>query len=140
VRGYELVGLIFVREVNDPLTSLVKQIDKELETAGADRRPGLPKLGVFIIFCNDKPGQADELRELVMCKEIKNVVLCAFKGDSPRRYELAREADLTAVIFENHRDVKVNIPLKKGELTEKKSEEILRAVIGVLPKKTPPPE
>jgi hypothetical protein len=55
VDGYDLVALIFAREVSDPLTSLVKQIDKQLEDRAAGRR-GRDRHGVFVIFCNDDAG------------------------------------------------------------------------------------
>ena len=38
--GYDLVALIFAREISDPLTSLVKKIDQRLDAiAGKTARP-----------------------------------------------------------------------------------------------------
>lgn len=53
--GYDLVALIFARDISDPLTSLVKAVDEQLDVAAASRR-GPNKLGVFVVFLSDDPG------------------------------------------------------------------------------------
>ena len=131
--GYDLVALVFVREVSDPLTGLVKQIDQQLEEASA-RRPGPDKLGVFVIFCNDDPAMKDRLRELVARERLKHVVLCSADAQGPPRYKVAKEADYTVVIYKNSEDVASNFALRKGELNEERAKDIRKALAQVLPR------
>jgi hypothetical protein len=132
VGGYELVALIFVNEVSDPLTSLVKQIDKQLETAPHDGNSA--KLGVFIVFCNDNGSLNQQLKDLVARERLQHVVLCTTNAPPPR-YRVANEAELTVAIYEDHAHVSANIPVRKGSLNGQKAEEIIRALARALPKK-----
>jgi len=133
VANYGLNAVIFAREVNGPLTSLVKQMDRRLEEAA--RRTGSENLGVFIVFCNDDPGLRQRLQDLAGKEGLKHVVLCATNSAGPPRYRLAREAELTALIYGGGpRRVAANVPLRKGELDEKRAKAILNALNQVLPK------
>ena len=123
-----------MREVSDPLTSLVKQIDEQL----ADR-PSLTnrdkKLGVFVIFCSDDPRLGQQLKDLLVKEKLKNVVLCTTTPGGPPRYRVAKEADLTAAIYNDRRRVVANFALEKGGLDANKTEAILGAIGQVLPAK-----
>ena len=122
-----------MREVSDPLTSLVKQIDKQLAEA-PPLPPNARQLGIYIIFCNDDPGQTRQLQGWIAGAQLKHVVICKDGSAGPERYRVAKEADLTAVIYSGNR-VKANIPLRKGELNECSAREITEALSQVLPKK-----
>lgn len=123
-----------MREVSDPLTSLVKQIDEQL--AG---RPSLTnrdkKLGVFVIFCSDDPRLGQQLKDLLAKEKLKNVVLCTTTPGGPPRYRVAKEADLTAAIYNDRRRVVANFALEKGGLDANKTKAILGAIGQVLPAK-----
>lgn len=134
MRGYSLVALIFAREVSDPLTSLVKDIDKQLEEAAA-QRIGARKLGVYVVFCNNDPTLKQQLQALLAKEKFKHVVLCTDDAEGPRAYRVAREAETTAVIYVNSNRVMANFPLKKGELNEDKAKEITQELTKVLPRK-----
>lgn len=134
MRGYNLVAVIFVREVDDHLTSLVKNIDRQLEAA-SPARPGHNKLGVFFVFCNDSPGLKQQLMELAAKEGLKQVVLATHDSAGPQRYRVAREADITAVIYRDGA-VAANIALRPGMLKEAdRAHAIFKAVGRVLPKK-----
>jgi hypothetical protein len=126
VRGYDLVALIFVREVNDPLTSLVKRLDQEIVNAPAGKN-GL-KRGVFVIYCNDSPQMGDQLKALVAKENLTRIVLCSTSAEGPKRYAIAREADTTLVIYSPKRTVETNLVLKKGELSEAKADVIVKGI------------
>jgi hypothetical protein len=134
VGGYDLVALIFAREVSDPLTGLVKEIDRQLDATSA-RGLGANKLGVFVVFCNDDAGLGQRLRDLIAKEGLKQVVLCTHNAAGPTRYRVAKEADLTVVIFEDRARVAANFPLRKGDLDEARSQAIIKALTQVLPKK-----
>jgi hypothetical protein len=130
VRGYDLVALIFVREVNDPLTSLVKRLDKEM--ADAVPNPKGLKRGVFVIYCNDSPQMGDQLKALVAKETLQRIVLCSTNAEGPKRYTIAREADTTVVIYNPGRTVETNLVLKKGALTEAKADVIAKGISEML--------
>jgi hypothetical protein len=133
VSGYSVAALIFAREVSDPLTSLVKQIDKQLAGTPAPR-PGMRKPGVFVVLCNDDAGMRKQFQGLIAKEGIKHVVLCTTDSEGPKNYRLAREAAQTVVIYKGAQVVSANYPLKKGELNEKKAKEIRKALADVLPR------
>jgi hypothetical protein len=132
VRGYDLAALIFVREDSGPLTGLVRQLETHLEKV-ATRRPGEDNPGVFIIFCNDDPNLKTRLQEIVARERLTQVVLCTCESAGPKRYVIAAEADVTAVVYGEYRKVRTNIVLRKGELDTRKAGEIAARVIEVLP-------
>jgi hypothetical protein len=126
--------LIFVREVSDPLTRLVKQIDQQLE--GRPSRPGSDrKLGVFVIFCSSDPKIGERLKDQLAKEPLKTVVLCTTTPGGPPRYRVAGEADLTAAVYNGDRQVTANFALEKGGLTADKSRAILEAIVRVVPSK-----
>jgi hypothetical protein len=135
VSGYELVALIFVREINDHLAGLVKKIDRQLdETMTKQKRTN--KLGVFVIVCTtDVNGTQQKLKELSAKEELKQVVLSTFAGDGPHRYRVAKEAAFTVAVYSNHEKVSANFAMKKGGLDKDKTDAIFKAVTAVLPKK-----
>ena len=125
--------MIFVREVSDPLTSLVKHIDQQLEEAAA-LSPTQRKRGIYVIFCNDDPSQTKQLQGWIAGAQLKHVVVCKDSAAGPERYRVAKEADLTAVVYSGNR-VKANIPLRKGQLNECSAAEITESLSQVLPKR-----
>ena len=134
MQGYDLVALIFAREVSDPLTGLVKTIDKQLTESGARHKTGR-KLGVFVVFCSDDPGLQPQLQNLITKEGIKNVVLSVSRNKSqgPPRYRIAREADLTVVMYANRNKVAANFVLDSDDLTSDRSKEIMTSLMKVLP-------
>ena len=80
MQGYGLNAVIFARAISDPLTSLVKQMDRHLEEAA--RRNGSAPLGVFVVICNDDPGLQQKLQALAGKEGLKRVVLCATNAEA----------------------------------------------------------
>lgn len=132
--GHDLVALIFAREVSDPLTSLVKTIDRQLADSSARHRGG-NKLGVFVIFVSDDPGLQPQLEKLIAREGLKNVVLSISKtnGAGPRKYRIAREAELTVVVYRDQGTVAANFVLDSEDLTDGSARDIVNTLKKVLP-------
>ena len=132
--GYDLAALIFAREVSGPLTSLVKTIDKQLGESSA-RHKGPNKLGVFVVFCSDDANLKQQLQNLIAKEGIKHVVLSIStqNAQGPPRYRIAREADLTVVVYQNRRRVAANFVVDSEDLTADRTKEIMEALKKVLP-------
>jgi hypothetical protein len=121
-----------VREVSDPLTSLVKAIDQKVhEASGKYPR----SLGTFVVI-GDAHGRADQLRGLAKAEALQRVTLCI--GAAPPRYEVSNDAEVTVVIYTPGRpgrqEVRANFALRQGELDETKHDAIVEALSKVLPK------
>lgn len=132
--GYGLVALVFAREVSDPLIGLVKDIDKQLETATPFQRRNREKPGVFVVFCSDDPGLQPRLQALVAKEGIKHVVFSISRDKSagPKRYRVAREAELTAVVYAEQDRVIANYVLDSIDLTAERRGEIVGSIKKVL--------
>jgi hypothetical protein len=114
------------------LTGLVKKIDRRLDAvAGKTPRP----LGVYVLFVDNAPGLDTRLREIAKKEGIKRVSMGI--GAPPADYAVARDADVTAVIYRLGRRrlelVTANFALRKGELDDKKADAIVKALSAVLP-------
>ena len=118
--------MIFAREINAPLTSLVKKIDE------ATAKHSGNKMASFIVFLSDEEDLEKKLKDLAEKEKIEHTVLTIDNPSGPGNYRVAREADVTVVLY-NRQTVKVNRAYKKGELKEKDIEEIVKDISKILP-------
>jgi hypothetical protein len=122
-----------VHETSDPLTGLVKKIDRQLQDA-AGKTPRA--LGVFVLYENKTDILADQLVAIAEMESLVRVSQCI--GAPPDDYEISREAEITVVIYKPGRrgdqQVTANFALRKGELTPAKVDEIVKAFTEILPK------
>lgn len=115
------------------MTGLVKKIEKQVEASAAK---ATRTLGVYVIFDSQADGLDKQLRGLAEKEGLKRV--CLGLGAPPEDYVVAKEADLTVVIYNVARRpqqrVTANFALRKGELNEAKADAIVKALSDVLPK------
>lgn len=96
--------MIFAREINDPLTSLVKKLDAEVAKAGKN------KMAAFVIFLMDDDGAETKIKELAEKHGIKHVSFGIETNPAgPYKQDpIAKEADFTVILYarrkvvENH--------------------------------------
>ncbi len=103
--------MIFAREVSDSLTSLVKQIDAE--TAKHTKE----KMGSFVVFLTDDEKLSDRLEALAKKEGLKKCILSIDNPAGPPGYNVAKDADITVVLY-NKRTVVANHVFKKGGLND----------------------
>ena len=120
--------MIFAREVSDSLTGLVKKID----TATAEHKSC--RMGSFVVFCTDDDKLEKQLKELAKKEELKKTILTIDNPQGPQQYKIAKEADVTVVLYEKQK-VKANYAFKKGELNSAAVEKIMADVPKILPTK-----
>ncbi|MSR32437.1 MAG: hypothetical protein EXR99_13135 [Gemmataceae bacterium] len=124
--------MIFAREINATLTSLVKKID------AATGKNSASKMGSFVVFLNDDSALEGKLKELADKEGIKNTILSIDTNPvGPPGYEINKDADITVVLYTS-REVKANHAFRKGELNDKAIEAILKDVPKILVKKEAP--
>lgn len=120
--------MIFAREINGNLTSLVKKID-EATVKNSDC-----SMGSFVVFLNDEEGFEKKLKELAQKEGIKETVLAMDSPAGPRGYNIAKDADVTVILY-SKRNVKTNLAFKKGELKDGDIEKIVADLKKILPAK-----
>ena len=117
--------MIFAREINDGLTSLVKKID-EATDKNSDCR-----MGSFVVFCSDDEGLEKKLKALADKEKLKKIVLTIDNPAGPSGYDVAKDADVTVVLY-THQEVKANFAYKKGELQPKDIDTIVDSLPKIL--------
>jgi hypothetical protein len=118
--------MIFAREISDPLTSLVKRID-EATAKNHDAR-----MGSFVVFCNDSESLEPKLKDLAKKEKLEHVVLTIDNPAGPGAYKIAKDADVTVVLYENHK-VQANFAFHKGEMNAKDIDKIIASLPKILP-------
>jgi hypothetical protein len=120
--------MIFAREVSDSLTSLVKKVDAETAKNSKAR------MGSFVVFLNDEEKLSDKLKSLAKAEGIKNTVLAIDNPAGPKAYNVAKDADVTVVLYVKQKVV-ANHAFKKGELNAKAIDAIVAEIPKILPGK-----
>ena len=120
--------MIFAREISDPLTSLVKKID-EATAKHSDCR-----MGSFVVFLSEDEGLEKKLKAVAEKEKLEHTVLSIDNPAGPRGYEVAKDADVTVVLYTKH-NVKVSHAYRKGEFKDEDVEKILAHIPKILPKK-----
>ena len=119
---------IFAREVTPALTSLVKKIDE------ATGKNSAAQMGSFIVFCSDDEKLENALKELATKEKLKDIVLAIDEPGGPAKYKIAKDADITVVLYNDHK-VAANFTFKKGELDSKAVEKIVGDLKKIVPAK-----
>jgi hypothetical protein len=123
--GTNPVVVIFARENNDNLTSLVKKIDAATkENAGKN-------LKSFVTYLSDDEKLEDQLKKFAEKEGIKATVLSIDNPTGPPAYKIAKEADVTVLMYRKH-TVAVNHAFRKGQLDAKAIETVVGDVSKIL--------
>jgi hypothetical protein len=125
--GVHPVAMIFAREISDPLTKLVKAID----TATADNKDC--RMGSFVVFMTDDDLEK-KLKDLAEREKLHQVVLALDNPAGPREYKIAKDADVTVVLYVGW-VVKANYAFKEGQMKEDDVKKIVGDLKKILPKK-----
>ena len=111
--------MIFAREINDHLTSLVKKVDAINKDQGK-------KMGSFVVILGDEEGTEKKLKDLAEKQKLEKTILTTFaKQDGPENYEIAKDADVTVICYKS-KTVKTNRAFKKGEFKAADVDKIIK--------------
>jgi hypothetical protein len=121
--GLAPVAMVFARDVDKPLVQLIKKLD---DAAVKNKNYSM---GSFVVFCSDDKDLEAKLKALAEKEELKKVVLSIDNPAGPKGYNVAKESDVTIVLYRD-RTAKVNHAFKKGEMTA----EDVDTIVGELPK------
>jgi hypothetical protein len=118
---------VFAREINDDLTSLVKQIDDKIG-ANTDK-----KMAGFVVVLTDDPDAVEpRLKELAEKHKIEKTPLTVYDGVAgPENYKIAEKADVTVLMWVGG-EVKINRVFEKGKLDKAAIKKILKDTAAIL--------
>lgn len=117
--GNNPVAAVFAREITPGLTSLVKKLDQ----ATADNT----KLKAFVVLLTDDDKAEARLKELADKEKLKNVLLMVEAPAGPPKMDIAKDADVTVVLYQKKK-VKKTLAFEKGKLTEPEAGGVVTAV------------
>ena len=126
--GANPVAMVFAREATPDVVSLIKKLDK----ATAENSDA--KMGSFVVFCSDSEGLDKQLKDVVEKEGLKNIVLSVDSPTGPEGYNVAKDSEVTVVLYTN-RKVKANYAFKKGEFKEECIKNVLSDVSKIIPQK-----
>jgi hypothetical protein len=124
--GSAPVAMIFAREPNAQLGKLLKKID------AACAKNTSCKMASFVVFCSSTEGLEDKLKKCAKDCDLKKVVLAIDNPAGPKGYKVARDADITVVLYVD-RTVKANHSFKKGQLKDEDITKITGDLKKILP-------
>jgi predicted TIM-barrel fold metal-dependent hydrolase len=126
--GTDPAVLVFARDITKPVTSLVEKLDAEV----AKRKSA--KLRAIVVILSDNDALEANLEEYAKKQGFKNVNLAMMEPTGPKHYQLAKEADVTVLLYKR-RKVEANHAFEKGELNDRGVEKILADVPKVAPER-----
>jgi hypothetical protein len=116
--------MILARSLGEPLTGLIKKVD------AANKEQG-DKMRSFVIFLDADKGLDKKLRDLAAREKLQTTVLAIDNPADSAGDMVAREADVTVVLFVGHK-VKVNRAYRKGEFKARDAETLVAELPKIL--------
>ena len=122
--GGKPAAVVFARTLSDPLGKLLAG----LEGAGAAKKDTGYKVWMTQLAA---PADLDALAKWAQKQGLKTVPVGAFEdADGPPAYKLAKDADVTVMLFVKERVV-ANFAFRPGELDDKAVAEVVKSVPGL---------
>jgi hypothetical protein len=122
--GQAPVAMVFAREVTPELKALVKKLD------ACNEKNKSTSMGTCVIFCSDDKNLEKQLKDVVKETKLKNCVLSIDNPAGPEKYNIAKDADMTILIYKD-RKVASNLTYKKGEFKEKDIEKVVTELSSI---------
>lgn len=119
--GSSPVAAIFAREITPGLTSLVKKLEQATASSSG------PKTKAFVVLMSDDDKAEGKLKNLCKAEKIDKVLLMVDNPAGPPKLKIAKEADITVVLY-TKKKVEKTMVFEKGKLTDKDIEAVTTAV------------
>lgn len=123
--GTNPVAMVFAREINPEVTKLIKKID------GATAKNKASNMGSFVVFLSDSDQLPGKLKDLAAKEHVNNTILSVDNPAGPQKYNVAKNAAVTVVLYTNH-TVKANFAFGKGGLKDKDIDTIVADVTKIV--------
>jgi hypothetical protein len=119
------VAMVFARDINPTTVALIKKLDNEVVKNKEH------KMGSFVVFLGETEALESRLKDVVKKEKISNCEIAIDNAGGPEGYNVAPEADVTIVLYSEGK-VKANHSFKKGALTEKDIETVVKELPKIL--------
>ena len=86
---------------------MVKKIEQQAASGG-------PKTNAFVVLMTDDDKAEEKLKELAKSEKIDKVWLTIDNPTGPKNLKIAKEADVTVVLY-NHKKVSKTLAFEKGK-------------------------
>jgi hypothetical protein len=116
--------VIFTREINDPLTSLVKKVDAANQEQGK-------KMGSFVVMLSDDEEMEKKLKDLAKKEKLEKTALTLDNPSGPSNYDINKKAAVTVLLYVGKK-VKVNRAYEKGAFKDADVEAIIKDLPKIL--------
>ncbi|HEV3383876.1 MAG TPA: hypothetical protein VG097_03625 [Gemmata sp.] len=126
--GNKPAAVVFAHTLTDPLAKLLSK----LEAAGVDKKDSGYKVWMTQLTAT---ADLDLLAKWAQTKGLKSTPVGAFEdADGPPSYKLNKDAEVTVILFAKQKVV-ANFAFRVGELNDKSTGEVLKAVPQLFEKK-----
>jgi hypothetical protein len=122
------VVLVFARDTSERLTILLRRLNAATDKHQAAR------LASSIIWLTTDADLPKRVRAIAEKERIQHTTLRTYKPEGPKGYSVAKEADITVILFTD-RVVKARHAFRKGELSDKEIDAVLADIAKILPGK-----
>ena len=119
------VAMVFAREPSTEVVQLMKKLDAAAKKHGEAMRS-------TAIFLTDDKKVPEKLKEVAGKEKLENTIVRTFEADGPKNYNMAKDADVTVLLFTD-RVVKANHAFRKGKLQEKEIDAVVADVAKIVP-------
>ena len=124
--GDSPVAAVFARTADDAvLQKLIAALD-----VAADKNQKV-EMGSFVVYLSDDAKLANSLKQQCEKAKYKQVVLAIDSPTGPERYRIAKDADITVLLYRD-RKVVANFSYEKGKVTTADVEKITADVAKIV--------
>ncbi len=116
--------MVFAREINDPLTGLVKKLDEVNKEKGR-------KMGSVVIFLTDDEATEKAIKGLADKEKVETTTLMKANKAGPEELNINKDADVTVLLYVG-KTVKVNRAYKKGEFKAEDVDKVIKDLPKIL--------
>ena len=136
------MAIVFTREGGDLVRELISAVEAStkkhkkvggivtfLTTTGKKAGQAEALTGAKVVFINDgEKSQYESLRKLAKTQKIVNSSLNIYTDDGPSSYGLSPEAAVTVLVADRSATVKMNIALRKTDLTRARVKDVAEKI------------
>ncbi|WP_439625270.1 hypothetical protein [Gemmata sp.] len=113
----------------DPGDAALQKLIAMLEEAAT--KYSKQELNTFVVFCSAESGLEPRLKDVAEKVKLKHVILAIDAPEGPEKYNIAKDADVTVIVYKDLRVVG-NHTFAKGKLDDKALEAVAADVAKIV--------
>jgi Fe-S oxidoreductase len=97
--GTKPAVLVFARNTGNDVVEMMKKLDAEVGKVGQE------KMGAAVIFLSAEDNIKETAKQLIEKAGVKNVCVAVDGPEGPKGYQIAKDADVTVILYKKHKVV-----------------------------------